>query len=269
MDAKAESKVCWPRLAGIAFGLGTQICFGLTVCLLFLFLRDGSRGGANDWLALDFLLALQFAVVHSVLLLPSVRRLLSRVMPSQLFGSLFCLTTCVGLWLVFAYWRGSSTILWNATGLGRLAVWVGFYASWASLFFSLRLTGIGYQTGWTQWLYWLRRQSLPLREFRERGVYRWLRHPVYLSFLGLIWFTPRMSADHAVLTGAWTAYVFVGSYLKDQRLAFYLGDAYREYASRVPGYPGMLLGPLGKWRSDNASGRAGAKVVEATVQRAA
>ena len=35
--------------------------------------------------------------------------------------------------------------------------------------------------------------------------------------------------------------MFVGSCLKDQRLAFYLGDTYREYASRVPGYPGHVL----------------------------
>jgi hypothetical protein len=70
---------------------------------------------------------------------------------------------------------------------------------------------------------------------------------VYLSFLGLIWFTPRMTLDHALLTAIWTAYVFVGSVLKDRRLEFYLQDEYRQYAARVPGYPGMFLGPLARW----------------------
>jgi protein-S-isoprenylcysteine O-methyltransferase Ste14 len=253
MDANVGSNVSFSRLAGTAFGLGTQISFAFTVCLLFLFLRDGSNVPANNWLALDCLLALQFGVVHSILLLPSVRAVLSRILPSQLYGSFFCAATCLGLWLVFVYWRGSSTLFWNATGFTRLAVWAGFYASWVALFFSLRLSGLGYQTGWTQWMYWLRRQSLPPRGFKERGAYRWLRHPVYLSFLGLIWFAPRMTADHAVLCGVWTAYVFVGSYLKDRRLAYYLGDPYREYASRVPGYPGMFFGPLGKWPKPDSS----------------
>jgi hypothetical protein len=44
----------------------------------------------------------------------------------------------------------------------------------------------------------------------------------------------------------WTAYVFVGSHLKDRRLVHYTGDAYRSYQARVPGYPGMLVGPLGR-----------------------
>jgi protein-S-isoprenylcysteine O-methyltransferase Ste14 len=269
MDAAAAiSRISWSRSAGIVFGLGTQICFGLTIYLLFLFLRNGASAESHRWLVVDLLLALQFGVVHSLLLAPSVRRRLARMLPSQLYGSLFCLVTCAGLWFVFAYWRGSSAILWNAKGFGRLAVLSGFYASWAALFYSLRLTGIGYQTGWTQWLYWLRRQSLPLRDFKARGAYRWLRHPVYLSFLGLIWFTPRMSADHVVLTGVWTVYVFIGSFLKDRRLEFYLGDTYREYASRVPGYPGMFFGPLGTWGMPKPSHRDGA-LAEGSMRRAA
>jgi protein-S-isoprenylcysteine O-methyltransferase Ste14 len=269
MDAAAAgSTFRWSRSPGIAFGLGTQICFGITVYLLFLFLRNGASAESHRWLVVDLLLAWQFCVVHSLLLLPSVRRRLVRIIPSQLYGSLFCLVTCVGLWFVFAYWRGSSAIVWNATGFARLAVLSGFYASWAALFYSLRLTGIGYQTGWTQWLYWLRRQSLPLREFEAQGAYRWLRHPVYLSFLGLIWFTPRMSADHAVLTGTWTVYVLIGSCLKDRRLEFYLGDSYREYASGVPGYPGVFYGPLGKWRGPNPS-RGDAALSESSTRRAA
>jgi protein-S-isoprenylcysteine O-methyltransferase Ste14 len=79
------------------------------------------------------------------------------------------------------------------------------------------------------------------------SLYRFLRHPIYLSFLGLIWFTPRMSLDHVLLTGVWTAYIFIGSYLKDERLAFYVGSPYREYQTRVPGYP-LFFGALGRHR---------------------
>jgi hypothetical protein len=51
-------------------------------------------------------------------------------------------------------------------------------------------SGLGWQTGWTPWWHWARRLPQPKRLFVERGAYRFLRHPVYLSFLGLIWSEP-------------------------------------------------------------------------------
>lgn len=235
------------RIAGIAFGIVTQLVFAVTVYFLFLFLRGGTGQLGGRWLIVDSLLAIQFGVFHSLLLLPSARSAISRVLPSEFFGSLFSICTCASLWLIFACWRTSSVEFWDFTGWRRTIVCAGFYGSWIALIWSLSLTGFGYQTGWTQWSHWLRRQRLPNRAFSECGAYRWLRHPVYLSFLGLIWFAPRMTADHATLTIVWTTYILIGSYLKDRRLTFYLGDTYRDYARRVPGYPGLRAGPLGKW----------------------
>jgi len=96
--------------------------------------------------------------------------------------------------------------------------------------------------------------AAPRRGFAERGAYRFLRHPVYLSFLGLIWFTPRMTLDHALLTGIWTVYIFLGSWLKDRRLTFYLGDKYRSYAAAVPGYPLVPFRLLARIRRNSHSG---------------
>ena len=239
----------WGRALGITFGLTMQLVFAITVWGLFWYLYGGGagQGGSAHWLAINSLLALQFAVPHSVLLLPSVRSRLSRWMPSALVGTLFCAVTCASLWLIFTYWRTTPAAVWWFDGLPALAMRAAFVASWIMLFYSLSLSGFGYQTGWTQWRYWLRRQPLPPRGLVARGAYRWLRHPAYLSFLGLIWFTPQMTLDHAVLTGIWTAYIFYGSALKDRRLEFYLRDEYRQYASGVPGYPGMPFGPLARW----------------------
>lgn len=238
----------WQRAVGIVFGLGTQVLFAATAWRLFWYLRDGVQAASPHWLAIDAALALQFAVSHSVLLLPSVKARITRIVPSGLYGSVFCLATCVSLGLMFCSWRVAPGSVWDVQGTAATFIRYGFYASWIALVYSIRLTGLGYQTGWTQWLYWFRRQPLPRRDFVERSFYRWLRHPVYLSFLGLIWFCPHMTYDHVVLTGVWTAYIFVGSYLKDRRLEFYLGESYGRYASRVAGYPGMWFGPLGKWR---------------------
>jgi protein-S-isoprenylcysteine O-methyltransferase Ste14 len=86
----------------------------------------------------------------------------------------------------------------------------------------------------------------PRREFVERNAYRVLRHPVYLSFLGLIWFAPLVTLNRVVLMAVWSAYILVGSVLKDRRLVHFIGEDYRGYQSRVPGYPGIPFGPLAR-----------------------
>lgn len=220
---------------GVLFGLATQLLFLLTVCHLFAFLKGPipARSGSLWW---DVLLASQFALPHSWLLLPSTRKRLSRWIAAPFYGLVFCLATCASLFVTFSLWQTSDVRLWDVAPQGRWLIDVGYYGSWIALFYSLHLSGLGYQTGLTPWWYWVRGMSQPRRGFELRGAYRVMRHPIYASFLGLIWFTPTMTLDHAILTGLWTAYIFVGSSLKDARLAHYLGDSYRQYEARIPGF---------------------------------
>lgn len=236
----------WKRLFGFAFGLGTQAFFVLTVVGLFSFLRYGVDAPSESWIAVDTLLALQFVIPHSILLHPRFRTWFRERFPMEMHGAFFCVCTCVSLVLIFAFWKSSPAIVWQLDGISAAIVTGCFYGSWVALLYSISLTGLGFQTGLTQWLHWYRREKMPRRNFEAKGLYHILRHPVYLSFLGLIWFTPTMTADHAVLTGIWTVYIFAGSVLKDQRLKFYLGDTYASYMAKVPGYPLMVAGPLAR-----------------------
>jgi protein-S-isoprenylcysteine O-methyltransferase Ste14 len=74
----------------------------------------------------------------------------------------------------------------------------------------------------------------PARPFVPQSVYRFLRHPVYLSFLCLVWLVPVVTLDRAVFIGVWAASISVGSVLKDRRLLFYVGDEYRREQVDVP-----------------------------------
>jgi protein-S-isoprenylcysteine O-methyltransferase Ste14 len=234
------------RVLGIAAGVVTHALFACTVWRLYWFLKGGVVAAANGALSLDLILALQFGVLHSALLHPIVRDALSRWISPFFYGLFYCASTCVELLVVFSFWQPSPTIWWELTGAGRGLVTAGWFASWGALLYSLWSSGLGYQTGWTPWWHWLRGRPLPPRSFKPRGPFLVMRHPIYLSFLGLIWMTPVMTTDRAILTAIWTVYILVGSYLKDERLAHYLRDSYRDYQSRVAGYPGMPAGPLGK-----------------------
>lgn len=243
------------RALWIAFGIASHVLFAFTVVRLFPFLHStnwphggylASLGGARSWYWIDPLLALQFGVVHSALLLPPIRKRLQGMIPSPQFGCVFCAASCASLLVAIEGWRSSPQVLWRLDGIAGGIVTGAFLASWAGLFYSLHLTGLGYQTGWTTWWAWARSRPTPRRTFEPCGAYRFLRHPVYLSFLGLVWFTPVMSYDRATLVGVWTAYILYGSYLKDQRLLHYVGEPYGRYMARVPGYPVMSFGALGR-----------------------
>jgi protein-S-isoprenylcysteine O-methyltransferase Ste14 len=200
------------------------------------------------WYVWDSILATQFVIVHSWLLLPTTRDRLERWIPSAFYGCLFCVATCSGLLLAIELWQREPAALLRLHGAAGWAARIAFLACWPTLIYSLSLTGLGFQTGLTPWLAWLRRQKPPRRVFQPRGAYRILRHPVYLSFLGLIWFAPVITLDRALLIAIWTVYIFFGSALKDRRLLHYIGKPYLEYQQRVPGYPFFLIGPLARVR---------------------
>lgn len=242
------------RIAGILFGVATHALFLVTVWHLFWFLEGGTsaaalagREGIVAAVAVDGLLAVAFALPHSLFLVPAVRRrVVEAGLAAPLYGCFYCVVTCLSLLTTILAWRPTGVVVarWPTPWDGVVSAC--FLLSWVALFGSLHLTGLGWQTGLTPWWHWVRGLPAPKRGFVERGAYRVLRHPVYLSFLGLVWFVPVVTLDRAVLMAVWSAYILLGSVLKDRRLASFLGPTYREYQSRVPGYPGMPFGPLAR-----------------------
>ncbi|BBO33426.1 methyltransferase family protein [Lacipirellula parvula] len=258
MDGTCSDAVAvWRRAAGLIVGVTAQAMFAVTVVWLYQFLSDTAGAPVTQsafptMLLGDVGLALLFAAPHSLLRFPKVQSMICRTIGREFFGVFYCIVTCVSLWIVFYGWQGSERVVWELHGWPRSVVVVAFNLSWLALGYSLLLTGLGYQTGFTEWSHWARRLPLPRRRFEPAGAYRRLRHPVYLSFAGLIWFTPQMTLDHALLTAVWTVYLAIGSYLKDERLAHYMGEEYRQYQQKVPGYPLVPFGPLSKRRGERS-----------------
>ncbi len=241
------------RFLGIAVGLLVQALFVVASYFNYLFLAGSPPRPGRGALVWDALLAIQFCVVHSLLLWPSVKRRLERIISPAFYGLLFCAAACSTLLLTMSQWQVGDWAIWQLVGWPRLAVQTLYLSCWGTLFFSLCCSGFGYHTGWLPWWYWVKRQPIPRRPFKPRGAFMLMRHPGYLSFLGLVWFTPDMTIDRALLTGLWSVYIFTGSWLKDLRLIHYLGDTYREYQTKVSGYPGMFFGPLGRRKSTDTT----------------
>lgn len=75
---------------------------------------------------------------------------------------------------------------------------------------------------------------------RTGGPFAWMRHPLNVMPLPVLWLNPHMTVNLAVGAAATTAYLVLGSWHEERRLAARYGTAYEEY--RRSGVPFFLPG---------------------------
>jgi methanethiol S-methyltransferase len=66
------------------------------------------------------------------------------------------------------------------------------------------------------------------------GMYKYVRHPLYLIGLLIIWLSPVMSASLLVINISLTIYIFIGAYLEEKKLVSDFGQKYVEYIRTTP-----------------------------------
>jgi len=67
-----------------------------------------------------------------------------------------------------------------------------------------------------------------------RGLYRWVRHPLYTAGLVFLWFTPIMAVNLLALYVGFSLYLVIGAYFEERKLLREFGADYAEYQQRTP-----------------------------------
>ena len=67
-----------------------------------------------------------------------------------------------------------------------------------------------------------------------RGLYRWVRHPLYSAGLVFIWFTPLMTTNLLAFNLGATVYLIVGAMFEERKLLREYGQEYARYRSQTP-----------------------------------
>ena len=214
----------------------------------------GPSGMLAKAIVVDLLLLGLFAVQHSVMARPAFKRWWTRFVPPPLERSTYVLFASAALALLFWQWRPLGSPLWSVDGAAGIALQVVSVTGWGMVLVSTFLINhfelFGLRQSFTS--------LLGLRDvepvFRTPGLYRVVRHPIYLGFLLAFWATPVMTAGHLLFALMTTGYILVGIALEEHDLVEMFGEKYRDYRHRV----GMLLPRVGTTRFP----RGGVKIVK-------
>ncbi|HYB89723.1 MAG TPA: hypothetical protein VEC38_01630 [Candidatus Binataceae bacterium] len=179
------------------------------------------------------LLAL-FAGQHSVMARQWFKRRWTRIVVPPVERSTYVLVASVVLLLVIVGWQPMPARVWSVDNpVGRLILQGLFGAGWAIVLASTFLIDhfdlFGLKQVWTYW----RGEKYQPSAFQVYGLYKWVRHPIYLGFIIAFWSTPTMSIGHLFFAAMCTGYIVIAIQLEERDLITFHGEPYRIYQSGV------------------------------------
>ncbi|MDE3039366.1 MAG: isoprenylcysteine carboxylmethyltransferase family protein [Nitrospirota bacterium] len=186
-------------------------------------------------LIINTLLLGVFAVQHSVMARPAFKRWWTRFVPAPVERSTYDLFSSVVLLLLFHFWQPMGGVVWDVQEPIFRGVIYGLYAGgWLLLLLATFMLNHFDLFGMRQvWLYLRGRPYRPL-SFSTPGLYRYVRHPLYVGWLFTFWATPTMTAAHLVFAIATTTYILIAIQFEERDLIDTHGPAYEAYREQVP-----------------------------------
>jgi len=182
----------------------------------------------------DALLSMAFFLQHSGMVRKVFRARTAVFIPPRYQGAIYSIASGVVLIMVVVLWQRSEIQLLRLEGL---SLWIARGCSLlAILTFARSIHALGSfdPFGLRPIKSHIRGQSDQPFLFVVRGPYRWVRHPLYLCVLVLIWASPDLTADRLLFNVLWTAWIVVGTILEETDLLGDFGDLYRDYQRKVP-----------------------------------
>jgi methanethiol S-methyltransferase len=240
------------RKLALAYGVFAYALFFGTFCYAIGFLgnvfvpRSIDSAPTSPWataLAIDALLLGIFAVQHSVMARPAFKRWWTQFVPEPIERSTYVLFSSIALILTFAFWQPLGGAIWtveNATG--RFLLYTLYAIGWLTVLLSSFVISHFDLFGLRQvWLYFQGKEYTPL-PFETPGIYRIVRHPLYVGWFIAFWATPTMTVSHLVFALLASGYILAALPFEEADLVAHFGDHYENYRKRVPRFIPRVLG---------------------------
>ncbi len=230
------------RLLGIGYGVVVYAIFLATLLYAVGFVSGvvvprnidtGTVWPPSVALCIDLQLLGLFLAQHSGMARRGLKRVLAGYVPPLLERATYVLCASLTLILLFAAWQPLPEIVWQAADPRAMAAIRSLSALGWLLVLGTFLSGHFKLLERKQAVLNFAGRVTSAIPFRTPGLYRFVRHPLYLGFMLAFWATPSMTAGHLLFATVMTAYICAGIWLEERDLLAFFGDRYRQYRQRV------------------------------------
>ena len=217
----------------LALGLGLGSVFLFAGMPLGALRIVSPRWPLTTVLLWDAALSMLFFLQHSGMIRKPFRAWLARLIDPRYHAAIYGIASGVALAAVVLLWQPSQT-LFTLTGWARRLAQGLSIAAFGFFVWGARSLRPFDPLGLAPLVAHLRNKPDRTPVFVARGPYRWVRHPLYLAVLVLIWSCPDMTMDRLLFVLLWTGWILLGARLEEADLLAEFGDAYRAYCREVP-----------------------------------
>jgi len=242
-DPRTPDKARRDIALALLYGGLCHALFGLAVLAMIAAMWFGmskSLGAVPtpwSWVVNVALIA-QFPLGHSFLLSRTGGKLLARLAPGNsgktLATTTYALIASIQLGLLFVFWTPSGTIWWQAEGALLWVFGAVYGACWLLLMKASFDAGAEVQSGLLGWASLARGVRPQFPPMPTTGLFRFLRHPIYLSFTLTLWTVPTWTPDQLLLASLLTLYCVSAPILKERRYTRMFGERFEAYRARTP-----------------------------------
>jgi methanethiol S-methyltransferase len=206
---------------------GAVFVASLALCAVTYIAGFGRAHPFRGWppLAIDGALFTLFAAHHSLFAREAFKRAIARVVPRHLVRSLYVWTASLLLAIVCLGWQTIGGGVYDHSGIAAVAhagvqlagVWL--IATSVAKIDALELAGI---------------RPPAAGGLQIAGVYRLVRHPLYLGWVLIVFGAARMSCDRLAFAVLTSAYLVIAIPWEERSLTRSFGDEYGRYKRLVP-----------------------------------
>lgn len=220
------------RLLAVSASLAFLASLGYFIYAYAQFGTPAGRWQSGAWgaVAQNVLMFAVFAAHHSVIARQGTKQSLRRIVPAHLERSGYIAGAAILFAITLSLWQPVPGVAWRLTGpwfvvsevfcLTGLAL-IGISVASLDLLAYLGLRqGLGLVAG-------------PPDTLKMDGPYRFVRHPVYLGWIMLVWSLPVMTGTRLVFAAISTIYILLVMPYEEHSFRRAYGKQYDHYAQQV------------------------------------